>query len=162
MFALQAIKTFMGSYKRTFESPGDLAARGRVVLASIYAGLAFSNTRTTACHSISYPMTVVFGVPHGIACALTLGEMLEFNSAANKEKILELCRIMDCSDVLEAKRKISSILNDLRIKTQLRDYGLDENDLALILDRGFTPERMVNNPRKITRGDLQKILERIY
>jgi alcohol dehydrogenase class IV len=162
IFALQAIKTFMGSYRRTFESPADPAARGRIVLAGIYAGLAFSNTRTTACHSISYPMTAVFGVPHGIACALTLGEMLEFNSAANREKILALCRIMDCSDAREAKRKIGSILNDLCVKTRLRDYGLDRSDLALILDRAFTPERMVNNPGKVTRQDLEKILERIY
>ncbi len=162
IFALQAIRTFMGSYKRTFESPADTAARGRIVLAGICAGLAFSNTRTTACHSISYPMTAVFGVPHGMACVLTLGEMLEFNSTASGEKLLALCGAMDCGDVREAKQKIGSILKDLRIKTRLRDYGLKKGDLALILDKGFTPERMANNPGKVTRDDLEKMLERIY
>lgn len=47
-----------------------------MALGSLYAGLAFSNTKTTACHSISYPLTMMYGIPHGIAVSMTLGKIL--------------------------------------------------------------------------------------
>lgn len=161
-FAVLAIGLFLKYYKQTFQIPKNLRVRERISLASIYAGLAFSNTGTTACHSISYPMTTIFKIPHGIACALTLSEMLKFNFKTNKSKILGLCGLMNCNNVSEAKNRISLILNDLNIKTRLRDYGLVEDDLKLILDKGFALEKMINNPRKVTKQDLKKILQKVY
>ncbi|WP_079490844.1 iron-containing alcohol dehydrogenase [Maledivibacter halophilus] len=45
----------------------------------LYAGLAFSNTKTTACHSISYPLTMKYNIPHKIAVSMTLGEVMKLN-----------------------------------------------------------------------------------
>ena len=59
--------------------PSNLVYRGKVCLGSLFSGLAFSNTRTTACHSISYPLTMKFGIEHGLACALTLTKVMEIN-----------------------------------------------------------------------------------
>ncbi|MFC1621028.1 iron-containing alcohol dehydrogenase [Candidatus Omnitrophota bacterium] len=161
-FAISAIRLFLRNYKQTFKSPKNLRIREQVSLASIYAGLAFSNTKTTACHSISYPMTTVFNIPHGIASALTLAEILKFNSKARKSKVMNLCKLLECRSVEEAADKITSILNNLNIKTRLRDYGIAKNELMVIVDKGFTPKRMINNPRKITREDLKEILKEIH
>lgn len=161
-FSIKAIELFLKNYQQTYEKPQDISVRRKIGLASIYAGLAFSNTKTTACHSISYPMTVIFGIPHGIACILTLGEMLEFNSQTSRDKILELCKHMGCATVKQARDKISLILSSMDIKAQLRDYGLTKDDLRVIVDKGFTKDRMANNPRPIQKDDLKEILERVY
>jgi len=161
-FSEQAIRIFLKYYKQTFNCPRNLKVREKISLASVCAGLAFSNTRTTACHSISYPLTTVFDIPHGIACILTLGEMLEVNSQAGGGKILKLCKIMDCSSVKEAKKRISFILADLDVKAKLRDYGLVKSDLSVVAKKGFTPEKMANNPYRITKKGLIEILNKIY
>ena len=158
-----AIKLFLMHYKKTFSSPRSFAVREQMSLSALYAGLAFSNTRTTACHSISYPMTTIFNIPHGVACILTLAEMLEFNSKDPfGNKIMKLSRIMGCDTVGEAKRKIETVLRELKIKARLRDYGLGKKDLQVIADKGFTPERVLNNPRRLKKKDMAEMLERIY
>ena len=161
-FAISAIELFLRYYQKTHQKTRDLKIRKKLSLASLYAGLAFSNTKTTACHSISYPMTTIFNIPHGIACILTLAEMLKFNSNTIKGKILRLGEIMGCKDVQEVKEKIESTVSNLGIKKCLRDYGLTKSDLRIISNKGFTPEKMINNPRKVTKRDLKKILESIY
>jgi alcohol dehydrogenase len=161
-FASRSIKLFFEHYKKTFKFPRNTAVREKISLASIYAGLAFSNTRTTACHAVSYPLTSIFGVPHGAACILTLGETLAFNAARDAKKISKLCDVMGCSGVPGARKKIASIMKALGIKGRLRSYGISRTDIKTIVDNGFTPVRMKNNPRKVTRKDLTDILERIY
>ena len=161
-FAEQAISLFLRYYKKTYQNPMNLKIRQQLSLASLFAGLAFSNTRTTACHSISYPMTAIFNIPHGIACALTLGEMLGFNYTNNHQKILALCRIMNCNNIKKAKQKISTILSDLNVHRDLRSYGISRKDLHLIVEKGFTPSRMKANPRRVRKKDLYNILVKIY
>lgn len=161
-FAVEAIKLFLKYYKQTYQDPGNPEFREKISLASLYAGLAFSNTKTTACHSVSYPMTAIFKIPHGVACALTLGEILAFNFPNNKDKSSGLCKILDSESIEGAKNKINLILDGLNIKRHLQDYGLSRDDIGIIIDKGFIPEKMVNNPRSVTKEDLKEILDRIY
>lgn len=161
-FAAASIKLFLKHYQKTFKAPRNLKAREYLSLAGVYAGLAFSNTRTTACHALSYPLTTVFGVPHGIACALTLAEMLKLNSRAVPSKIEVLCNIMGCKNITTAQKKINKVWNNLKIKTRLRDYGLSKNDLQVVLEKGFIPEKMANNPYRVTKQDLKRMLQSVY
>lgn len=62
--------------------PESLPARGAMQTASLLAGLAISQSRTSLAHSMSYPFTLAFGVPHGLACAFTLDAIAEQVSAA--------------------------------------------------------------------------------
>jgi alcohol dehydrogenase class IV len=162
IFAIEAIKLFLQYYSDTFKRPHNLKARERISLASIYAGLAFSNTRTTACHAISYPLTTVFKIPHGIACILSLSKIFEFNSIFIKEKSKRLCGYMGCRGIKAVTNKISLILKSLNIKSRLRDYGLDKKDIKVIQEKAYDSDRLANNPRKINKEDLEKILEVIY
>jgi alcohol dehydrogenase len=160
--AREAISRFLAGYRGTYTDPGAPGPRAGMCMAGVFAGMAFSNTRTTASHSVSYPLTIMFGIPHGIACMLTLGEMLMFNAGECGGKVRELCGIMGCAGPEEAFRMIKAIMSDLGVKTRLRDHGLSREDLNAVLERGFTPERMGNNPREVSRKDLSGILERIF
>lgn len=79
LYALKAISSITQNLESLLEDPQDINLRAKVAYGSLFAGLAFSNTKTTACHSISYPLTLQYGLNHGVAVSLTLGKMLEVN-----------------------------------------------------------------------------------
>lgn len=80
--SLQALSMAIDALPTVLERPQDLPARARMQQASLLAGLAISQTRTAVAHSVSYPLTSHFGVPHGLACSFTLPELLRLNLPA--------------------------------------------------------------------------------
>jgi alcohol dehydrogenase class IV len=74
--AVRAIALIPTALRGALEAPDGLASREALLSGSLLAGLAISNTRTALAHSISYPLTAELGLPHGIACSLTLPELL--------------------------------------------------------------------------------------
>lgn len=77
--SLQALSMAVEALPLVLEQPRNLKARARMQQASLLAGLAISHTRTAVAHSVSYPLTSHFGVPHGLACSFTLPELLRLN-----------------------------------------------------------------------------------
>lgn len=77
--AVEALPLLLGSREP------DMASRFRMQGASLLAGLAISQTRTAIAHSISYPLTAHFNVPHGLACSFTLSRILDSHLEANPE-----------------------------------------------------------------------------
>ena len=90
IYALQAIPIIFSNLQKIFDNPSDVETRKILAFGSLLSGLAFSNTKTTAVHSVSYPITLHFNVPHGLACALTLSQFLLFNS----KKSIAFCLIL--------------------------------------------------------------------
>ena len=82
-YAVRSLKLGISALPKL--SDGDDIKTSRVMMseASLLAGLAISNTRTALCHSISYPITAHFGVPHGLACAFTMPAVLKHNLRAD-------------------------------------------------------------------------------
>lgn len=74
--AVHALQLIVDHLPRVQAAADDLDARARLQEASVLAGLAISQNRTALAHSISYPLTARFGVPHGLACSFTLAALL--------------------------------------------------------------------------------------
>lgn len=74
-WAFQALYLANDALPRVLEYPEDTDAREKMQQASVLAGLAISQTRTAIAHSISYPLTSQFSVPHGLACSFTLPDI---------------------------------------------------------------------------------------
>eukprot|EP01060_Flectonema_neradi_P033219 TRINITY_DN5508_c0_g1_i1.p1 TRINITY_DN5508_c0_g1~~TRINITY_DN5508_c0_g1_i1.p1 ORF type:complete len:426 (+),score=111.40 TRINITY_DN5508_c0_g1_i1:339-1616(+) len=139
-------------------------------LASHLSGKAINISRTTLCHSMSYPMSALFGVPHGIACCLTLSKVAALNFASKEEDLggLPLSHIQESFELLfaaygvgsisELTKKITSILETLGVKTSLSDFGILKDDLPSIADKALTKGRSDNNPRKVSPDDVMEIL----
>ena len=79
-FAISAICSILDNGEALKENPTDLAIRNNLLKAATVAGLAFSNTATAAAHSMSYPLTIHYGIPHGIASSISLIPLLEKNA----------------------------------------------------------------------------------
>lgn len=161
-FALTAISNIVRNIGKLIDEPSSQEYRAKIAYGSFFAGMAFSNTRTTACHAISYPITLMFGVDHGIAVSMTLSRLLELNESrlVEKEKLLEAFGANNCKAV-DAVMK--NIYNKAAISPRLRDYGVKETELAGIVNNTFANiGRIDNNPVEITEEMVMDILQAIY
>lgn len=159
--ALKSIRLIVSNIKPLIENPNNIMLREKLSLGSMFAGLAFSNTRTTVCHSISYPLTAMFDIPHGIATSLTLGEVMRINESSIVDSNL-VFNAFQARSVDEVQETINEIFVKAKISNKLRDYGVRRKDLGLITKNAFTPGRVDNNPVLITEDIINNILENIF
>ncbi len=120
-FSIQAIKMLVKNLPTSYKDNEDREARAQVHLASTLAGFAFNYGKLGIVHSCSHPMSARYGVPHGIANAVILPYVLEFNKVTNIEKFAEIARIFDPSlkdvDEREAANQVSKVVH--RFNAQL-------------------------------------------
>jgi phosphonate metabolism-associated iron-containing alcohol dehydrogenase len=124
-YAVAAAREVMATLPDLLARPGDRELRARMALAALKAGLAFSNTKTALAHSISYEMTLRFGLPHGIACSFTLPMVLERAVGAMPDRDAVLAQAFD-GDLAGAPRRLREFLRRVGVKTEFADYGVDE------------------------------------
>jgi alcohol dehydrogenase class IV len=174
-FASDAIELITANLPVTVKNP-DADSRGRMAEAAHLAGKAINITKTTAAHSISYPLTSYFGIPHGQAVGVTLPSLLVFNANVTDKDVLdkrgaryvretidEICKLLGASGVSDAREKIDSIIREVGLETRLSLLGLrNREDIETIVANGFDPDRVKNNPRMLTKETLRGILEEIY
>lgn len=152
----------------------DRGARECMLLASNLAGRAINIARTTVAHAVSYPITSLFGVPHGHAVALTLPWFFEFNDRVDDDSVqdrrgvehvrLVLSEILEALGVgsaREARRLIVDLARRIGLAANLSDVGIGRDDIDAIVRHGLSPHRAENNPRRVSAEDLREILERI-
>lgn len=159
-FALLSIRLIRRHLEELAHYLNDADLRLVIGKASLYAGIAFSNTKTTVCHSVSYPMTEKFGIPHGTAAALTLGEFMDFNKAA-VPRYDELLEAFQCTSAEDVKCWISRMLELGGFSSHLKDYGISRDNVPYLVSHAFTKGRADNNPVAVRPEDVQGVLERI-
>ncbi len=125
---------------------GDLKnveLRGRMARAATLAGFAFSNTKTAIAHSLSYPITLRHGVPHGIACSFSLPMIIR--SVATEGGICaEGLQAIFGTDVRNAAEQLETFLNGLGVATDYRHYGIDDAEWRDLITLAFDGERGQN------------------
>jgi phosphonate metabolism-associated iron-containing alcohol dehydrogenase len=109
--AVAAAREAIDTLPRLLERPRDIGLRTRMSITALKAGLAFSNTKTALAHSISYEMTLRFGLPHGIACSFTLPMVPSARSGANADRDAVLPR-SSSADLSGAPARLRRILRE--------------------------------------------------
>ena len=92
--SLGAIKMITHNVVKLVANPGDTEAAGQMLLASCMAGMSFNNVGLGLVHSLAHPVGAYFHIPHGLACALYLPVVMEFNSASCPEKLASIAQAM--------------------------------------------------------------------
>jgi phosphonate metabolism-associated iron-containing alcohol dehydrogenase len=126
-FAIAAAREVMATLPRLLDTPSDIELRSRMALAALKAGLAFSNTKTALAHSISYEMTLRYGVPHGIACSFTLPMVLERAIGADPARDAVLAQVFD-DDLASAPNRLALFLESAGVATDFGAYGVSDDD----------------------------------
>lgn len=122
---------------------GNVEWRSRMAQASLMAGLAFSNTKTAIAHSLSYPITLLHDVPHGIACSFSLPIIMKSVIGTGGLCEESLRRIFG-RDLDDAVSNVSQMLNKLGISTLPFDHGVEEAEWEALVDDAFDGERGKN------------------
>jgi len=144
------------------KEPKNLRARTRMLEASLMAGMAISQTRTALAHSISYPITARYAVPHGIACGFTLPALLRFNAKADDGRLLNLSNALGYSSIDGLIEALSKLCNELDVPSYLFKNVPHIDQMLEILNEMFTPGRADNNLRSATVDDVKKIILNFY
>ncbi|MDQ3194436.1 MAG: phosphonoacetaldehyde reductase, partial [Bacteroidota bacterium] len=161
-YSAQAIILINENLSKAVNTP-DNASRFNMSLAANLAGKAINITKTTAPHAVSYSMTSYFGIPHGQAVSITLGEFLEFNCGVNENDIVgkksigevrktleQLSGFLGSIDPVGAKLCIKELMRGIGLKTKLSELGIrEEKDLKMII-KNVNLERLKNNPRRVS------------
>jgi alcohol dehydrogenase len=121
----------------------DLASevlRTRLARASLFAGLAFSNTRTALAHALSYHLTLHHGVPHGIACSFSLPMVMRAVAGCDAACDSALRRIFG-PDLVAGAARLETFLRRLGISPDATDHGIAAKDWADLVDGALAGER---------------------
>ena len=171
-YAREAIVLTLQNLERSVHKPSP-ETRYAMCKAAHLAGRAINISKTTAPHAVSYTLTSHFGIPHGHAVGLTLGEFLVFNSEVSdadngdprgvefvRSTIRELCEILGVKGADRARDEIYSLMERIGLETSLSELGIKKQGHDFIVN-DVNLERLKNNPRCVTSVYLETLLREI-
>ncbi|MDA3789474.1 MAG: iron-containing alcohol dehydrogenase [Desulfobacula sp.] len=169
--SLTSIRLISQNLRRAFANGEDRAARSDLMLGSLLAGVAFGNADTASVHAMAETIGGVYDTPHGVANAIYLPVVMDYNTLALPGKFATIAEAMgECVDSLSpmaAARKaveaVRELSNDLRIPTA-REVGVKDEDLRMLAERAQENLGTPDNPRNTTIEDyleLYKIAQKV-
>lgn len=144
------------------ERGNDLKARSLMMEASLLAGLAISQTRTAIGHSISYPLTLKYSLPHGISCSFALPAILEFNFLADDGRIEWLSKSVGYDSVEGLKNRLFILLLRMGVPKIMNKYIKDVDEVIELAPEMLSPSRAENNLRTTNIEDIKDILRKTF
>jgi alcohol dehydrogenase len=127
-----AVRMIFGNLQRAYDDGSDLAAREAMALASFYAGLAFTKAYVGYVHAFSHKIGGMYGVPHGLANAITLPYVLDFlkDAPLAEQRLAELALVIGAGDAGEPRAALAQRFID-RVRELNRGVGIPEKMSAL-------------------------------
>tara|TARA_Y100001970_G_scaffold278702_1_gene384791 strand:- start:108 stop:1217 length:1110 start_codon:yes stop_codon:yes gene_type:complete len=141
--AVIAARMIIKNLPKLIKDLQNLELRTNVARACVHAGLAFSNTRTAIAHNISYPITLKYGLQHGIASSFSLPIILKSMEGVNKEAEIRLQEIFN-DNLNNSASKLESVLRKLDVPLNLNELAINKNDWEKIVADAFLGERGKN------------------
>jgi alcohol dehydrogenase class IV len=167
LHALEAIRLVSSHLVDSIREPGNLDLRGKIMLGSLQAGLAFSNAILGANHAMAHSLGGERDAPHGQCNAILLDHVIEFNLPASPERFARIALAMgiNLSGMDEGAIK-RALLNRVRALKQeagmnriLRDLGVSHADLPQLSRKALRDPCLITNPRRANQRDLEVIYE---
>ena len=168
LLAREALTLLAGNIERACDSPGDLAARGRMLLGAHLAGVAFANAPVAGVHALAYPLGGHFHVPHGVSNALMLTHVLGHNMTAAMPLYAELGTLLEPELAIVGTQgqaqafvtRMRAICETVGVPLRLSEVGVSAADLDLLAAEAMKQERLlVNNPCPIGEADARRLYE---
>ena len=186
--ALKAMKNIFEYLPAAYENgPHDAKAREQMATASTMAGMAFANAFLGVCHSMAHKLGAYHHIPHGIANALLITDVMRFNAAEVPAKMGTFSqyayphckeRYVECANFLGIAGKnddekfenflkaIEELKDKVGIKKTIKDYGIDEKDFLATLDEmvenAFDDQCTGANPRYPLMSEIKAMYLKAY
>lgn len=185
--ALKAMKNVFDYLPTAYNEPTNVEARQKMADASCMAGMAFANAFLGVCHSMAHKLGAFHHLPHGVANALLISLVVDFNAAENprkmgtfsqyqyphtRERYAECARFcgIQAKDDAEAVQKLIVKIEELKrsvgIKSCIKDYGIDEKDflgrLDEMVEQAFDDQCTGANPRYPLMSEIKEMYLKAY
>jgi alcohol dehydrogenase class IV len=171
LYAIEAVSLIGRHLRKAVVDGGNLEAREKMAMASCYGGLAFGNAATGMVHGIAMSLGGQFHIPHGVANAVMLPYVMEWNSVSRLEKYSHIAAAMaepirEMSPKRTAERAVQAVRElsvDIGIPQHLRELGIKREDLETLGKDAMTNSRQIApNPRDVTFDEVMGILQRAF
>jgi alcohol dehydrogenase class IV len=141
------------------KNPTDLAARGAMLKAAMMGAVAFQKG-LGACHSLAHPLSNLCGLHHGLANALCLPAVIDFNAAVAEAKLAEVARALGAEPSSRAlAEKLRELRRSIGLPESLGTAGVKSEQLEPLADGAIADACHRSNPRPCTRGDLLSLYQ---
>lgn len=159
MFEIKAIEMIARYLETAVNEPTNTEARNGMAVAQYIAGMAFSNVGLGVVHGMAHPLGAIFDIPHGVANALLLPVVMEFNASAALDKYVDIAKAMgvyqaemtreEAADAAVAAVKALAVR--VGIPQHLTELGIKEDDLDKLSEAAFADVCTPGNPREVTK-----------
>ena len=170
MAAIQAVRLIVCNLKGAYKDPSNENFRDSMMMASLMAGLAFSNASLGLIHAMAHSLGGAKDLPHGECNALLLEKVVRFNFAAASRKYTHLAGAMglkstgrDASETAAALAdRISSLRRSLGINQRLKEMGVASTDIPQLAEYASKDPCLATNPREASPEEIASVYEEIY
>jgi alcohol dehydrogenase len=166
--ALEAVRLIFRYLPTAFqEIKNNAEAREGLMMGSLLAGMAFGNSDVGAVHCLAEAVGSLYDTPHGVANAVFLPYVMEFNLMAAEAKYARIASLagIEAGSQQETARALIQRVKDLSRSLSLplfRDLGIPESDFPVLAQKSFHNNSNPSNPREATAADYLDILRRAY
>lgn len=167
--ALEGIRLAGRSLKTAFRTGNDLPARYDMALCSLLSGLSLANSGLGAAHGIGAALGAIHRIPHGLACAVMLPEVMKANFRTDIHKFARVGAALTNQNSNEDPEKlaqdgvdfINELAEFLQIPSKLNELGLKTDDIPEVAQNSGGSS-MSGNPRELTEQEIINMLNRMF
>jgi len=171
MVAEKAMALIGRFLKKAVKNGKDLEAREGMLLGSLLAGLALANAGVGAVHAMAYPLGALFNITHGLANAVLLPYVLEFNRVACPERFARMASLLSGAEetasadegAKKCVKKIITLSRSIGIPKNLQELRIPKEAIRSMAEGAIKVARPIeNNPRPITVEDIVLLYNKMY
>jgi alcohol dehydrogenase class IV len=160
--SIEAINLFSSNIIPCINDLDNIQFRGNLMLASLHAGLAFSNASLGLVHAMAHSLGGLKDLPHGECNAILLEYVVDFNFSSEPERYLKIAKTLGFDDLNDKYGLINGIVN-LKIETgvnrTLKEIGVEEKDIPELAQRAMQDPCIVTNPVIPKKIDVEEIFK---
>ncbi len=169
MFEIKAIEMIARHLETAVNEPQNEEARNGMAVAQYIAGMAFSNVGLGVVHGMAHPLGAIFDIPHGVANALLLPTIMEFNAPAALDKYVDIAKAMNvylpgmtreeaADAAVKAVRELSVRVG---IPQHLSELGIREEDLERLAEAAAADVCTPGNPREVNKDIILELYHKV-
>lgn len=170
MFAIKAIELISQNLKEAVENPQSKTAKEGMALGQYIAGMGFSNVGLGIVHSMAHPLGALYDTPHGVANALLLPYVMEYNASAASKKYRAIAKAMgvctkemdEAQAAIAAIDAVKALSQSIKIPTKLVEVGVLEKDLPKLSQAAFNDVCTGGNPRDTNPDEILEIYKKAF
>ncbi len=160
--SVEAINLFSSNLLPCINDPDNIKFRGYLMLASLHAGMAFSNASLGLVHAMAHSLGGLKDLPHGECNALLLEHVVDFNFSSEPKRYLKIAQKLGLGDLNDKYGLIDGIIS-LKIETgidrTLHDIGVEEEDIPQLAQKAMQDPCIVTNPVMPKKSDVEEIFK---